>query len=99
MSEFEKWYDKTYPLPPTIERGPIGRDTKEVARSAWEASRQLANAALEAEVGRLRKELETDKVIFELIAEDHCRPRKMRSNTHGKCVEAVERIAKALKKT
>ena len=35
--------------------------------------------------------------VFELIAEDHCRPRKMRSNTHSKCLDAVEKIKAAIK--
>ena len=35
MDEFEKWYSEKYPLPSTIERGPIGRGAKEQARAAW----------------------------------------------------------------
>lgn len=36
MDEFEKWYDKTYPLPLLVERGPIGREAKKQAKIAWE---------------------------------------------------------------
>lgn len=36
-TEFEEWFAKEYPLPPTIERGPIGRDFKDGCRKAWEA--------------------------------------------------------------
>lgn len=56
-----------------------------------------ANGKLQAENEKLKAALEVDKTIFQLIAEDHCRPRKIRSNTHGKCVEAIERINQALK--
>ncbi len=57
MAEFEKWYNKQYPLPSTIERGPIGRDAKEQARSAWKAAISAENKALttaEGEVKQLR---------------------------------------------
>jgi len=47
---------------------------------------------------RLREALETDKVIFELICEDHTRPRYMRSNTSKKCMDSIARIEQALKK-
>lgn len=46
MDEFEKWYNEQYPLPPTIERGPIGRDAKEQARSAWKAAISAENSQL-----------------------------------------------------
>jgi len=42
MEQFEKWFEETYPLPPTIERGPIGRDLKSGCRGAWKAALEWA---------------------------------------------------------
>ena len=38
MEEFDKWDMQEYPLPPTIERGPIGRDCLEQRKKAWQAA-------------------------------------------------------------
>ena len=35
FAEFEKQFNKNYPLPPTIERGPIGRDFKKGCKKMW----------------------------------------------------------------
>lgn len=42
MKEFEKWDKKEYPLPPTIERGPIGRDALKQRKHAWKAALRWA---------------------------------------------------------
>lgn len=36
-TEFEQWFDDEYPLPQTIERGPLGRELKEACQKAYEA--------------------------------------------------------------
>ena len=36
MEQFEKWFEETYPLPRTIERGPIGRDMKVACRAVYQ---------------------------------------------------------------
>ena len=38
MKEFEKYFNEKYPLPPTIERGPVGRDFKRGCGEAWKAA-------------------------------------------------------------
>lgn len=38
MVEFEKWDKEEYPLPCTIERGPIGRDALKQRKHAWKAA-------------------------------------------------------------
>lgn len=35
MKNFEKWFEETYPLPRTMERGPIGRDMKVACKAAY----------------------------------------------------------------
>ena len=42
MKEFEKWFEKTYPLPPTMERGPIGRDMKCACKAAYREALEWA---------------------------------------------------------
>ncbi|KKK65533.1 hypothetical protein LCGC14_2973170 [marine sediment metagenome] len=39
--EFEKWYNKKYPLPPTIERGPMSCAAKNQALSAWKEAMRV----------------------------------------------------------
>ncbi|MCK5601774.1 hypothetical protein KAR91_07900 [Candidatus Pacearchaeota archaeon] len=51
---------------------------------------------IEASHAKLVEALEIDKVIFQLIFEDHTRPRKMRGNTSAKCRDSLERIEQAL---
>ena len=58
MAEFEKWYNGQYPLPPTIERGPVGRDAKEQARSAWKAAISIENKSLRTQLAAAEKEIE-----------------------------------------
>lgn len=36
MKQFEKWFEETYPLPSTTERGPIGRDMKCACKAAYQ---------------------------------------------------------------
>ena len=38
MKEFEKRFNKNYPLPPTTERGPVGRDFKSGCENMWRAA-------------------------------------------------------------
>lgn len=38
MKGFDKWDMREYPLPPTIERGPIGRDCLRQRKHAWRAA-------------------------------------------------------------
>lgn len=38
MKEFEKQFNKKYPLPPTIERGPIGKDFKKGCGEMWKGA-------------------------------------------------------------
>jgi len=38
MKAFEEWDAKEYPLSPTIERGPIGRDCLRQRKHAWKAA-------------------------------------------------------------
>lgn len=38
MSEFDKWDKKNYSLPPTIERGPVGRDCFKQRKATWVAA-------------------------------------------------------------
>lgn len=38
MEEFEKWDEKEYSLPPTIERGPIGRYGLNQRKHTWRAA-------------------------------------------------------------
>ena len=38
MKEFKAWDEKNYPLPPTIERGPIGRDALKQRETTWRAA-------------------------------------------------------------
>lgn len=38
MRQFDRWDMQEYPLPPTIERGPIGRDCLEQRKKAWRAA-------------------------------------------------------------
>ena len=42
MKEFEKRFNKEYPLSPTIERGPIGRDFKNGCEKMWRAALEEA---------------------------------------------------------
>jgi len=35
MEQFEKWFEETYPLPRTMERGPISRDMKAACKAAY----------------------------------------------------------------
>ena len=35
MKEFENAFNKKYPLPATIEQGPVGRDFKEGCKAMW----------------------------------------------------------------
>jgi hypothetical protein len=35
--EFEEWFNDEYPLPPTIERGQVGRNFKKGCEKAYEA--------------------------------------------------------------
>ena len=51
--DFEIWFAKEYPLPPTIERGPIGRYFKEGCKEAYIAG----SARLQAENERLKEEI------------------------------------------
>ncbi len=38
MEQFEKWDKQEYPLPPTTERGPIGRDALKQRKHTWRAA-------------------------------------------------------------
>ena len=38
MKEFGKYFNEKYSLPPTIERGPVGRDFKRGCGEAWKAA-------------------------------------------------------------
>ena len=38
MEAFEKYFNENYPLPTTIERGPIGRDFKKGCEQSWKAA-------------------------------------------------------------
>ena len=42
MKTFEECYEKEFPLPPTIERGPIGRDRKDGCKQSWRAALEWA---------------------------------------------------------
>lgn len=41
MKQFEKWFNKAYPLPPTIEREPVGRYFKAGCNEAWKAALRM----------------------------------------------------------
>ena len=43
--EFEEWFTKEYPLPPTVERGPIGRDFRNGCKKAWNKSIDRSEAS------------------------------------------------------
>lgn len=58
---------------------------------------QEAIKQLQTELDKRTRALEVNKVIFQLIYEDHTRPRQMRSNTSAKCLKAIEDITKALR--
>ena len=47
MKAFEVWYEKEFPLPPTIERGPIGRDRKDGCKQSWKAALKWAREKAE----------------------------------------------------
>ena len=67
MKQFEAWFEETYPLPRTMERGPIGRDLKAGCKAAyrealeWVLSNKTdigyAGEAIPADI--IRKELKT----------------------------------------
>lgn len=38
MNNFHKWFSRTFPLPPTVERGPVGRELLSGCRASWEAA-------------------------------------------------------------
>lgn len=42
MKEFEKQFNKNYSLPPTIERGPVGRDFKNGCEKMWRVALEWA---------------------------------------------------------
>lgn len=44
MEEFKKWDREKYPLPPTTERGPVGRDALKQRECAWKAALKWAKA-------------------------------------------------------
>lgn len=35
--EFVEWFNDEYPLPPTVERGPVGKELKAACRKVYEA--------------------------------------------------------------
>jgi len=45
---FETWFNKRYPLPATVERGPIGRDLKNGCEEAYMAGYTVPRAELKA---------------------------------------------------
>lgn len=47
MEAFEEWYSKEFPLPPTIERGPVGRDHKRGCKDAWKTALKWVRIKLE----------------------------------------------------
>ena len=63
MKAFEVWYEKEFPLPPTIERGPIGRDRKDGCKQAWKA-------ALEYSKKLLQKQLEGGQNAFDTMCRE-----------------------------
>lgn len=36
---FDEWFEENYPLPSTVERGPVGREMKEACRKAWSVAK------------------------------------------------------------
>ena len=42
MKAFKKWDTKNYPLPATIERGPVGRDMLKQREHGWKAALEWA---------------------------------------------------------
>lgn len=65
MKQFEKWFEETYPLPPTIERGPIGRELKVACKATYRAALEcVQDIACKGGI------LQNDFVIREWIREE-----------------------------
>jgi len=58
MRAFEEWYEKEFPLPPTIERGPIGRDRKDGCKQSWKAALKWVLQRSNSDEDLIEKELE-----------------------------------------
>ena len=67
MKEFEKQFNKSFPLPSTIERGPIGRDFKNGCKKMWRAALEQVLEWLDYSAEH--KEI-ADKIHEELEDED-----------------------------
>ena len=68
--EFEVWFNKEYPLPSTMERGPIGRDLKEGCGRAYMAGyaqlrTDLAAAEEELFNANIEWAIESNKILDE----------------------------------